>query len=194
MLDRRSDELAASLLEPLSTAQRDELVEAMGRVDRLLTAALVRVEVVDPGGPDAQACLRAYFAELDERFEAGFDPTVSLHPDVADLRPPAGLFVLARLHGEAIGCGALTWQDGGATAYLKRMWVAPGARGLALGRRLLTELEALAASSGATTARLETNRALTEAIALYRSAGYAEVEPFNEEPYAHHWFTKSLVA
>ena len=40
--------------------------------------------------------------------------------------------------------------------------------------------------------RLETNESLVEAIALYRSAGYAEVEPFNDEPYAHHWFEKRL--
>jgi hypothetical protein len=39
-----------------------------------------------------------------------------------------------------------------------------------------------------------TNRALTEAIALYRSAGYREVPPFNTEPYAHHWFEKTLRA
>ena len=40
--------------------------------------------------------------------------------------------------------------------------------------------------------RLETNRTLREAIALYRSAGYAEIERFNAEPYAHHWFEKRL--
>jgi DNA-binding MarR family transcriptional regulator len=186
LLDRRSDELAASLLAPLSEAQRAELVDAMRRVDRLLTAGLVRVEVVDPAEEDARACLAAYFGELDERFPTGFDPAVSLHPDVADLRPPAGLFV------EAIGCGALTWQDEGAAAYLKRMWVAPAARGLAVGRRLLGELESLAAAHGASTVRLETNATLVEAIALYRSAGYVEVAPFNDEPYADLWFSKSL--
>jgi ribosomal protein S18 acetylase RimI-like enzyme len=72
------------------------------------------------------------------------------------------------------------------------MWVAPAARGLGLGRRLLTELETRAAAAGAHTVRLETNRALTEAIRLYRSVGYRQVEAFNDEPYAHHWFEKSL--
>jgi ribosomal protein S18 acetylase RimI-like enzyme len=72
------------------------------------------------------------------------------------------------------------------------MWVAPTARGLGLGRRLLTELERLAAEHGVRRVRLETNRNLTEAIALYRSAGYREVSPFNDEPYAHHWFEKQL--
>jgi ribosomal protein S18 acetylase RimI-like enzyme len=72
------------------------------------------------------------------------------------------------------------------------MWVAPTARGLGLGRRLLRELEAGAGHRGATCARLETNRALTEAIKLYRSAGYDEVAAFNDEPYADHWFEKRL--
>ena len=191
LLDRRSDELAESLLEPLSPTQREALVDAMSRVDRLLTAALVRVDVVDPGGEEAQACLRAYFAELDERFDTGFDPAVSLFPDVDDLRSPAGLFVVARLHGDAIGCGGVKWQDG-APAYIKRMWVDPAARGLSVGRRLLAELEALAAAHGETAVQLETNEALVEAIAMYRSSGYVEVPPFNDEPYAHRWFEKTL--
>jgi GNAT superfamily N-acetyltransferase len=70
--------------------------------------------------------------------------------------------------------------------------VAESARGLGLGRRLLSELETWAARRGAGTLRLETNRALTEAIALYRSAGYLEVPAFNDEPFAHHWFEKTL--
>jgi L-amino acid N-acyltransferase YncA len=72
------------------------------------------------------------------------------------------------------------------------MWVAPSTRGLGLGRRLLTELERLARDHGARMIRLETHRSLSEAIALYRSAGYHEVPPFNDEPYAHHWFEKRL--
>jgi ribosomal protein S18 acetylase RimI-like enzyme len=72
------------------------------------------------------------------------------------------------------------------------MWVDSTTRGLGVGRRLLTELEACAASHGAGSVRLETNRTLVEAISLYRSAGYVEVAPFNDEPYAHHWFVKQL--
>jgi len=72
------------------------------------------------------------------------------------------------------------------------MWVAPAARGLGLGRRLLACLEAEAAASGARTVRLETNHTLAEAISLYRASGYREVAAFNDEPYAHHWFEKTL--
>ena len=61
-----------------------------------------------------------------------------------------------------------------------------------LGRRLLAELERHARDAGVRTLRLDTNRALTEAIGLYRAAGYEEIERFNDEPHAHHWFAKSL--
>lgn len=72
------------------------------------------------------------------------------------------------------------------------MWVEPEARGLGLGRRILRELEQLARDGGAQVVRLETNRALSEAIALYRKSGYREVAAFNDEPYAHHWFEKRI--
>ena len=72
------------------------------------------------------------------------------------------------------------------------MWVAESARGLGIGRRLLVALEASAVRAGAPAARLETNGALVEAIAMYRSAGYVEVAPFNDEPFAEHWFEKPL--
>ncbi|MEK8108599.1 GNAT family N-acetyltransferase [Micromonospora sp. M12] len=65
-------------------------------------------------------------------------------------------------------------------------------RGLGVGRRLLGELERYAAERGATAVRLDTNRNLTEAIALYRAAGYREIEAYNTEHYAHHWFEKQL--
>jgi len=72
------------------------------------------------------------------------------------------------------------------------MWVDPAARGLGIGRRLLDELEARAAAHGCRTVRLETNATLSEAIALYRRAGYREIPAFNDEAYAHHWFAKDL--
>jgi GNAT superfamily N-acetyltransferase len=72
------------------------------------------------------------------------------------------------------------------------MWVAEEVRGLGVGRRILAALEDEAARLGFTRVRLETNRALIEAISLYRTSGYREVAPFNDEPYAHHWFEKDL--
>ena len=190
-LDRRSDEVATSILQPLSARQRTRLVAAMAEVERLLAASTVQVAVTEPQHPDARACLQAYFSELSRRFDGGFDPARSISADDAELTPPAGLLLVATLHGEPIGCGALKFH-GDAPAEIKRMWVAPAVRGLGLGRRLLTELEAHAAAHGAGTLRLETNRTLAEAIGLYRASGYREVAAFNDERYAHHWFEKTL--
>ena len=191
LLDRRSDELAHSLLAPLNEAQREQLVAAMTEVERLLTASLLRIDVVDSKEPAAAYCLGEYAAELGRRFDDGWNHTLSIAATPEQLRPPAGLFAVATLHGSPVGCGALKFHGRHPTE-LKRMWVAPAARGLGLGRRLLTELERLAHDHGTRVLRLETNRNLTEAIALYRSAGYREVPPFNDEPSAHHWFEKRL--
>lgn len=191
VLDARSDELAASILEPLDERQRARLTVAMDEVTRLLTASMVRVEVVDPRLPVAQYCLNAYFEELGRRFETGFDPARSISADHAELTLPAGLLLVATLRSEPVGCGALKLH-GSEPAEIKRMWVSPDARGLGLGRRLLAELERTAAAHGATAVRLETNHNLKEAIALYRSSGFEEVAAFNTEPYAHHWFEKPL--
>ena len=188
-LDRRSDAFAASLLEPLGERQRRELVDAMATVERHLTASMVVIEPADPRSGAARWCIEQYFAELGERFEGGFDHAISLAAVPDQLTPPAGLFLVARLREAAIGCGALKLH-GREPAEVKRMWVSPTVRGLGVGRRMLRELEARAAATGAPATRLETNRSLTEAISLYRSAGYQEIAPFNDEPYAHHWFEK----
>ena len=191
VLDERSDELAASFLEPLDAGQRAQLTEAMTTVVRLLTAAAVRFDATDPASPEAQHCLRQYFAELDGRFDTGFDPRRGTVPDAGEFAPPSGVLIVASLWSEPVGCGGLLLHHEEA-ADIKRMWIDPSTRGLGVGRRLLAELEAYARRSGRSTTRLETNRGLSEAIALYRSEGYVEVEPFNDEPYADHWFAKRL--
>jgi GNAT superfamily N-acetyltransferase len=152
----------------------------------------VQVTVCDPRHPDARRCLQGYLGELAHRFDGGFDPARSISADDHELTPPAGLFLVATRRGEPVGCGALKFHRD-APAEIKRMWVAPAARGLGLGRRLLAELEAHAAAHGVRVLRLETNRTLAEAISLYRTSGYREVAAFNDEPYAHLWFEKALV-
>jgi DNA-binding MarR family transcriptional regulator len=191
ILDLRSDELASSLLAPLNAGQSARLVAAMADVERMLTAAIVEISTIDPAHPHAQHCLHEYFSELDRRFEAGFDPALSISAAEDEMRPPAGLFLVAMLRGDPIGSGALKFH-GKKPAEIKRMWVAEPARGLGVGRRLLGALEEEAAKHRIRTLRLETNKSLVEAISLYRSAGYVEVAPFNDEPYAHHWFEKHI--
>jgi DNA-binding MarR family transcriptional regulator/GNAT superfamily N-acetyltransferase len=190
-LDRLSDELVRSILEPLDERRREELASAAATIERLLEASFVTIGPEDPGSADARWCIARYIAELGERFRAGFDAARSIPAEEDDLRPPRGLLLVARHRGRPIGCGALKHHPG-APSELKRMWVDPSARGLGVGRRLLAELEREAAAAGSTTVRLETNAALAEAIALYRSSGYREVPAFSDEPYAHHWFEKDL--
>jgi len=190
-LDRRADDAAAAILQPLGVRQRARLVTAMAEVERLLLASAVQVAVCDPRHPNARRAVRAYVAELSDRFEDGWDPALSISAADEELTPPAGLFLVATLYADVVGCGALKFHHG-APAEVKRMWVSPAVRGLGLGRRLLAELEAHAAARGVRTLRLETNRALGEAVSLYRTAGYREVAPFNDEPYADHWFEKIL--
>ena len=190
-VNRRSDHVARDILAPLTATQRERLTKAMDEVRRLLEVAAARFEVVDPRAGDAQWCLAQYYAELANRFDGGFDPGKSMPVDDAELRPPRGAFVIGRIDGRPVACGLLK-QLTPRIGYLKRMWVSPSMRGCGFGRRTLEELESHARRLGMTTLRLETNRALTEAIQLYRASGYREVAAFNDERYAHHWFEKRL--
>jgi len=190
VLNRLSDEAAASLLDPLPEPQRAALLAAMGTIERLLRSSAVRLSVEDPESPAARYCLERYFEELKTRFATGYDPARGISAAPAELTPPRGYFVLATLNEAPVGCGALKCHA--AHGEIKRMWVATSARGLGLGTRILLRLEELARKRRLPLLRLETNKALTEAQSLYRRNGFREVPAFNDEPYAHHWFEKAL--
>ena len=194
-IDTLSDKLARSMLEPLSEKQAQRLLAAMSEVEGLLRASSVEIAPADPAGREARYCLEQYFAEIDARFTGGFDldrdRSHDGSHDAFDFGPPRGCMLVARLFGEPMGCGALRLQEPG-IGEIKRMWISPRARGLGLGRRLLSELERVAARRRLRAIRLDTNESLTEALRLYRSAGYREIPRFNDNPYAHHWFEKAL--
>lgn len=190
-LDQRSQGLAISLLAPLGSAQRTRMIEAMAEVERLLRAAAVVIVPADPDSADARACLDAYLRELGRTFETGFDPTRGPSAEPGELVPPVGLFVLARLDDEAVGCGALK-VIGRGVGEIKRMWVAPSARGLGIAQRMLDTLERHAASTGLRSLRLDTHRSLEAARTLYLRNGYREIPAYNDNPYAHHWFEKRI--
>jgi len=190
-MNRRANGVAEGILAPLTESQRQRLVSAMGEVERLLRLGALVIERVDPTSQAARYCVGRYIDELSRVFENGFDPTRSLPADDADMRPPLGAFLVASTNGEVVAGGAVKTIAPGVGS-LKRMWVAGSVRGLGIGRRMLTALENEARTLGLTVIRLETNRALRDAIQLYRSSGYEEVAPFNTDPYAHHWFEKRL--
>src|SRR3569623_1646765 len=177
-LEQRSQDFAAALLAPLRASQRERLVAAMAEVERLMRAAAVVVEIADPASDDSRACVEAYLREIDARFDTGFDPTRGPSADPGELVPPSGVFLLARVDEDPIGCGALK-VIGEGIGEIKRMWVAPAARGLGIAQRLLTALEQQARDMRLHTPRLDTNRSLVEARALYAANGYGEIARYN---------------
>jgi DNA-binding MarR family transcriptional regulator/GNAT superfamily N-acetyltransferase len=190
-LDERSEELAASLLAPLTPRQRERLTDALATADLLVRAATVHLREVDPISPVAVEAVDHYFAELDRRFPTGFDATGARDDDAVAMASGAGTFVVATSDGRPVACGGVqTLGDG--VGEIKRMWVHPEWRGAGLGSRLLRHLERLAAHLGHDVVRLDTNGTLTEAIAMYERAGYRRIERYNDNPYAQAWFEKEL--
>jgi DNA-binding MarR family transcriptional regulator/ribosomal protein S18 acetylase RimI-like enzyme len=188
-LNERAASVASELLEPLSERKRAELLEAMALIKRYFRLAAIEIGVIDPELPEAQQSLATYATELAQRFPEGYSPTDLL--PAAYAREPEGLFVAARDAGHVVGCGVLRTPQIG-HAEIRHLWVDPGARDLGLGRRLVRELELLALVRDYKAIRLDTHRALTEAIALYRSAGYEQIAAYDDNPHAHLWFEKSL--
>ena len=187
--NRRANALAAGLLDTLTPAQRDRLVDAMTTAQRLLRLAAITVELVDGAAPDARACLDAYADDIDARFPEGFDKSDLVRPE--EVSGAAGAFFVAYEEGRAVGCGALRTLEPG-VGEIKHVWVHPEARRLGLAGRILDALEGEAAARGHTVVRLDTHASLTEAQAMYRAAGYREIPAYVDHVYASHWFEKRL--
>lgn len=190
--DRLSDGLAASMACGMSPDESTRLVSILTEAERLIRKASIEIAEVSAESTEAQRCLKLYYEELDRRFDGGFDPSVKAYAGTVTPTMPRTYFALARTGGEVAGCGSLIWSDLHA-GEIKRMWVAPEARRLGVSRRILDHLESVARREGLAMLRLDTNRALAEAQALYRSAGYSEIPRYSDNPYAHHWFGKTLV-
>ena len=191
-LNRISDRLAASALEALTDEQRKRLLAAQAEVRHLLAISMIEIQPEDPSSADARWCLSHYFDELRERFEEPFDPGRTLPADATDMVPPSGAFLVARFSGQPAGCGGLKTLRPG-RGELVRMWIDRPHRGLGLGARMLEALEEQAAALGHRVVRLYTNRSLAEAQAMYRARGYVEIDRYNDDPYANHWFEKRLM-
>lgn len=189
--DTLSDDLAHSILSGLNAAQRERLVAAMGEVERLIRLAGIEIATEPAESADAHSCLNRYRAELDSRFDRGFDPSKGNNLTADEMTPPAGYLLLARLEGEPVGCGALKRLSAD-EGEVKRVWTSPDVRGLGVASKMMDSLEQLARDVGFKRVKLDTNRTLVEAQAMYRKRGYREIAPYNDNPYAHHWFEKAL--
>ena len=151
-----------------------------------MTKGSLNIEAERPDQPDVVAMLRASDAYMDGLYP----PKNNYMLDVADLMVREITFLVARRDGVALGCAALARREG--YAEIKRMWVSPSARGAGLAGRLLARLEEIAREFGWKKVRLDTNRALAEAQAMYRKAGYRAIARYNANPYADFWFEKAL--
>ncbi len=157
-----------------------------------MSTTVITIARCDPEAPEAKACLAAYFALLAEKIDGISTAHVpDPDPEAWAYRPPRGTFLLARADdGTALACVALKRVDA-TIGEVKRLWVAPAARGMGLARRMMGAVEDAARALGMTTLRLDTNAALTEAIALYRATGWRDTAPYTGFP-ATHWFEKPL--
>lgn len=151
----------------------------------------LRLAEVDPSDSAAQACLAAYYAELDRLFPNGFVVEASHDPAAELLVRPRGACILAFDGETPIGCVML---KGTCAEYaeIKRLWVAPAARSMGLARKLMAEAERIARDLGISLLRLDTNSALDYAVAIYRQWGWTEIPRFNSDPYAEVFFEKAL--
>ncbi|WP_432477414.1 GNAT family N-acetyltransferase [Nocardioides sp. GXQ0305] len=145
--------------------------------------------VVDPASPAAQRALGHYFDEIGAAF--GFEPGSAVTDAAAAYVPPQGAFVVSGTDEEPLACGAVQFLDAD-RGEIKRMWVAPAARGQGVAAALLAHLEDLIRAAGRTESLLDTNSTLTAAVGLYESRGYRRVPDYNGNTDADVWFAKSL--
>ena len=150
--------------------------------------------------PVAAALWREYYTEVSDRWyllhEGRRTDPDELEREIAarswaELTPPGGQLVVGRYDGGPGGCAGVRLLDA-TTAELKRVFVREGLRGKGGAPLLVRAAEDAARALGATRMILDTRSDLVEARALYARLGYAETEPYNADPYAEHWFAKSL--
>jgi len=142
------------------------------------------------GTPEATSLLDAFAAEIEELYP-GWKPGVGPSAAADDFAAPAGTFLVAYAGDRAVGCGGLRQLDE-RRAEIKRLYVAPKARGEGVAPRILGGLELAARARGYDTVRLDTGARQPAALALFRAAGYRAIGDYNANPYASHWLEKRL--
>jgi ribosomal protein S18 acetylase RimI-like enzyme len=155
-----------------------------------MTTAPLRFDARRIDDPQVETLLTNYLAEIAGHIP-GFDPAAASPPDPSDFDPPEGVFLLGFADDVAVAIGGVRRFAPG-VAEIRRMWVAPEARGRGYARELLAELETAARVAGYSEVLLDTHGSLDAALALYRSSGYIERSRYNDNSFAQHFFTKRL--
>jgi GNAT superfamily N-acetyltransferase len=150
----------------------------------------LRFERREPEEPPASELLAEMRLELNDVYDT-FSRLDNPPLSPAELRPPGGAYLVCFEDDVPVAGGGLRRLSAG-VAEIKRMFVRPAARSRGLARSLLVALEDEAVSLGYTTVRLDTGPKQVHGLALYRSAGYVDVEPYNDNPFACFWGEKRL--
>jgi DNA-binding MarR family transcriptional regulator len=188
-LDVRSDELAAGLVDPLTTSQRERLATALDEVQRLLRLAAITIQPVPAASDVGRSCLLAYAEELSRRFPEGYDAAELTPPE--QFTPPTGVLLVAFDGPDGVGCVGLRTLGAG-VGEVRHMWVHDRMRRSGLGGRLLRAIESQALELGLPTLRLNTHKALPEAVAMYHATGYDETEAYSDDVHGQLAFVKYL--
>ncbi|OYU40880.1 MAG: PadR family transcriptional regulator [Pseudorhodobacter sp. PARRP1] len=183
----------ARAAETLARAKGREqaLIDAMDLIATTLLQDQIAIRDAGPSDPASLACLQSYYDLLAEKI-TGITPDMLALPlsDPEKYRAPHGAFLVAWSDDLPVGTVSLRPLDG-TTAEVKRLWVHTSARGQGLARRLMHAIETRARSLGYTALKLDTNAALTEAIALYHRDGWHDIPAYTQFP-ATHWLGKTL--
>jgi GNAT superfamily N-acetyltransferase len=152
----------------------------------------LKLEFTRRDDPEVRALYEVFIRESDGPLGGAVDLQAEIEAGPpAELGQPGGILLLARVDDQPAGLGGVRHLDT-EVAEVKSMFVAPAHRGIGLGRRILVELERIAAEHGCRAVRLDSSSYLTEALGLYRSAGYAEVPAYNRNDKADLWFERQL--
>jgi ribosomal protein S18 acetylase RimI-like enzyme len=162
----------------------------------ITTPTTISITLVHPDADISRQALRAYFIDIVSRYYGRQATGVEIDAAMAenssgDLKPPDGLFWVATNGAAIVGCVGLRLLPDG-VGEVTRVFVAGTARRQGVGSQLLHELEEAARSRGMSRLQLDTRHDLVEARRLYVKHGYVEVSPFNDSPYAEHWFEKRI--
>lgn len=184
-----SDEGARKILD--NYPDREALLAAMDLIGTVLRRDMITIHEVDPEDARVKHCMEQYYREISDIMGALFDPALASPPDAGDMRRPKGIFLLALSDGLPVGCVAMK-GEGGSVGEIRRMWVSPAARGLGLARKMMHQIEEQARIMGVNTLRLDTNGRLHAARRLYESMGWTEIDRYNTNVYAEHFFEKRI--